>query len=259
MQPGGASTTLQTADRALAVLLEFRSPGQALTVSGLATRLGLHRSTTSRLVSTLEARGFLERVAGEGVVLGREVARLGRIALAGRDLVTVATPVLEGLATQTGETVSLATAAETHVVTVAEAAARHFVSSRDWVGVRTPAHCASDGKVLIAFGALPFPPGELERRTALSITDPETLRAQLATVRRRGFAVARGELEDGLYGVAAPVFEGGACVAALCISGPEYRMSGELETTLAASCRAAAAALEHRLGSPSTAAQRLSA
>src|SRR5579862_5217178 len=236
MQPGASSATLQTADRALAVLLEFRSPGQTLTVSELATRLGLHRSTTSRLVSTLAARGFLERVAGEGVVLGREVARLGRIALAGRDLVTVAAPVVEALATQTGETVTLATAAGMEVVTVAEAAARHFVSSRNWVGVRTPAHCTSDGKVLLAFGALRLPEGELESLTARTLTDPAALRSELTTVRHRGFAVARGELEDGLYGVAAPVFEDGACVAALCVSGPEYRLSAVLETLLAESC-----------------------
>jgi DNA-binding IclR family transcriptional regulator len=54
-----ASATLQTADRALQVLQQFRMPGETLTVGELAARLGVHRSTASRLVSTIEARGFL--------------------------------------------------------------------------------------------------------------------------------------------------------------------------------------------------------
>lgn len=254
LQPDASGPTLQTADRALQVLLEFQTPGQTLTVSALAARLGLHRSTASRLVTTLEARGFLERVAGEGVRLGREVARLGRVALAGRDLATVAKPVMDALAEQTGEAVTLAVAAGGLAVTIAESASRHFVSSRNWVGVRTPGHCTSDGKVLLAFGAMPLPTGPLEGLTDRSITERDALRRELALVRRRGFGVARGELEPGLYGVAVPVFEDQACVAALCVSGPEYRLAETLERSLAPRCLAAAHALESRLGGPAEAA-----
>jgi DNA-binding IclR family transcriptional regulator len=240
---------LQTADRALRILLEFRAPGETLTVSELTARLGLHRSTTSRLVSTLEARGFLARVPGEGIGLGPEAARLGRLALAGRDLAAIARPVLDELAARTGEAVTLAVAAGGQVLTVAESAGRHFISSRNWVGVRTSPHCCSDGKVLLAFGALTPPGGGLERLTKRTITDPDALEDELAAVRKRGFAVARGELEDGLQGLAVPVFEDGRCVAALCISGPEYRLSGGFELLLAPECRAAAAALESTLAS----------
>src|SRR5919198_2565732 len=93
---------LQTADRALQVLQQFRAPGETLTVGELAARLGVHRSTASRLVSTIEARGFLERAAGERVRLGPEAARLGRIAVAGRDLLTIAKPIMDRLPRGTG-------------------------------------------------------------------------------------------------------------------------------------------------------------
>lgn len=239
---------LQTADRALQVLLEFRAPGETLTVSALAGRLDLNRSTTSRLVSTLEARGFLERVAGEGVQLGPAAARLGRVALAGRDLAELARSVMEELALQTGEAVTLAVPAGRQALTVAESGGRHFVSSRDWTGVRTPGHCTSDGKVLMAFGAIPFPSGALDGLTRQTITDVSTLRQELAVVRHRGFGVARSELEEGLHGLAVPVFEAGACVAALCVSGPEYRLRGAFEDSLAPLCLAAARRLEHKLG-----------
>ena len=73
------SATLQTVDRALQVIQQFRAPADALTVTELADRLGIHRTSASRLVSTLGARGFLQRTAlGDLVRLGPEIARLGR-------------------------------------------------------------------------------------------------------------------------------------------------------------------------------------
>lgn len=244
------SATLQTADRALQILLEFHGGEQTLTVSGLAASLGLNRSTVSRLVSTLEARGFLRRVAGEGVQLGPETARLGQLALARPDLTAVARPVMERLASETGETVTVAVAAGGEALTVAECTGSHFVSSRDWTGARTPGHCTSDGKVLMAFGAIPFPTGHLVGLTARTITTHEALASELEDVRRQGFAVARGELEQCLHGIAVPIMERGVCAGALCVSGPEYRLRGAFERALAPRLRAAADAISELLAEP---------
>jgi DNA-binding IclR family transcriptional regulator len=241
--------TLQTADRALRVLQEFQTQADGLTVTEIASRLGLHRSTASRLVSTMEARGFLERDGvGSQLRLGPEVARIGRIALAGRELVTVAKPVLNRLAAETGETVTLAVPTDGQVVTVAQADGRYFVSSGKWVGVRTPLHCAADGKVLLAFDGARADLARLTRRTKRTIVDPKVLARELDAVRRRGFAVAEGELEDGLVGVAVPVWEAGMCIAALCVSGPEYRLGAKPARGLARKCIASAEELERSLG-----------
>jgi DNA-binding IclR family transcriptional regulator len=219
------SSTLQTADRALLILQQFADDGQPLTVSELARSLGLHRSTVSRLVSTLESRGFLERSSpGDALRLGPEIVRLGRAVSGGSTLVATASPVMAELAQRIGETVTLAVPSENEVVTVAQVDGRHFVSSGDWVGVRTPAHCCSDGKVLLAFGALRPPAGRLRRLAANTIVSRRSLETELEQVRHRGYAVADGELERGLVGVAVPVLKGGACIAALCISGPNYRL-----------------------------------
>jgi DNA-binding IclR family transcriptional regulator len=243
------NATLQTADRALQVLQQFRAQAEGLTVTEIASRLGLHRSTASRLVSTMEARGFLERDAvGSLLRLGPEVARIGRIALAGRELVTVARPVLDGLAAETGETATLAVPMDAQVMTVAQADGSYFVSSGNWVGVRTPMHCAADGKVLLAFDGAQANLDGLSKPTKRTIVDPKLLARELEAVRRRGFAVAEGELEEGLVGVAVPVFEAGSCIAALCVSGPEYRLNGKAARRLAPRCVARAQQLERSLG-----------
>lgn len=237
-----ASSTLQTADRALAILQEFVEPGGPLTVSELARRLHLHRSTVSRLVSTLEARGFVERTApGELLRLGPEIVRLGRAATTGSTLIAAALPVMDELAERTGETITLALPARTQVVTVAQSHGRHFVSSGNWVGVQAPPHCCSDGKVLLAYDALTLAPGRLPRLTARTITARRALEAELADVRRRGYAIADGELEEGLVGLAVPVLDAGTCLAALCISGPGYRLHGEAVAGYAPVCTEAAA------------------
>jgi len=247
MQPAPTSL-LRTADRALQVLQQFRRPGDTLTVSEIAQRIGLHRSTASRLVATLLTRGFLERADdAESLRLGPETVRLGAIALAGSELLSGAAPVIAALAAETGEAVTLAVASGGRVLTVAEADGKHFVSSGDWIGVSTAAHCTADGKVLLAFGALALESGALAELTEATITDPTTLAEDLQAARRDGFATSHGELEHGLHGIAVPVRDGERCLAALCVSGPEYRLGGDAQDGLARALISAAGELERRL------------
>jgi len=83
------------------------------------------------------------------------------------------------------------------------------------------------------------------------------LESELAAVRARGYAVARGELEDGLNGLAVPVRDGPephrACAAALCISGPAYRMECRSEPSDVRACQEAVEEIEQRLGVPNPA------
>lgn len=244
-----APPPLQTADRALQILQLFGSPGEALGVTEIARRLDIHRSSASRLVATLQSRRFLERSSpGEGLRLGVEVERLGRLALVGHDLTAAAQPVLDWLAAQSGETATLATPAGHQVTTVAQAAGRHFVSSGRWIGVRAAPHSCADGKVLLAFGAIPRDFDALARLTPTTIVDPEVLERELEQVRRRGYATTSGELEEGLVGMAVPVLERGACVAALCVSGPAYRLGPDAGRALLPLCARARTVLEQRLG-----------
>ena len=112
-----------------------------------------------------------------------------------------ARPILEDLAERTRETVNVGVLSGDAVVYVDQVAGTRSIVSVNWVGQRTPLHCTSNGKVLLAFmREEPRPPA---RRTAAAphaphVTDPERLRAQLTEVRARGYAQTMDELEEGL-------------------------------------------------------------
>ncbi len=217
--------TYQAAERVLAVLAAFDDGHEELGVTEMARALGVHKSTASRLAAVLERTGFLTRSSGKRFRLGTEVIRLGSLALRNFDLVATMQPAMEKLSQQTGETVNLAVPAGPDILNVAEVPSTFILNcSGGWIGRRTKPHAVANGKVLLAYGALPLP-RVLESYTERTITSLSVLEAELAQVRRNGYATAVAELEDGLVAVAAPVFDvTGACVAALSVSGPEYRM-----------------------------------
>ena len=233
------NATYQSAERVLALLKSFDDTRVEQGVAEIARALGVHKSTASRLAAALERAGFLART-GKRYRLGVEVIRLGTLALRSFDLVATMQPAMEKLSQRTGETVNLAVPDGADVLNVAEVSSTYILScSGGWIGRRTTPHAVANGKVLLAYGALPRP-GALERYTPRTITTFAALDAELAAVRRDGYATAVAELEEGLVAVAAPVFDpAGKCVAALSISGPEFRM---LPATLGALGRLCASA-----------------
>jgi IclR family transcriptional regulator, acetate operon repressor len=208
----------------LALLTSFDDTRVELGVTEMAASLGVHKSTASRLAAVLERAGLLTR-SGRRFRLGLEVIRLGTLALGSLDFVASMRPAMDKLSQQTGETVNLAVPDGPAVLNVAEVPSTYILnSSGGWIGRRTTPHAVANGKVLLAYGAIPVP-RELERYTARTITTHPALSAELDTVRQNGYATAVAELEDELVAVAAPVFDStGACIAALSVSGPAFRM-----------------------------------
>jgi IclR family acetate operon transcriptional repressor len=132
---------------------------------------------------------------------------------------------------------------------IAQVDSRYMIGGTNWVGLAVPLHCSALGKVLLAFGAAELPPGRLQQRTAKTITTRQGLRAELAAVRDRGYALTDQELEPGLVAVAAPVFaDGPAAVAAISVSAPATRLTADQVGVTAARCVAAADALSAALG-----------
>src|SRR5919204_5762213 len=134
---------VQSADRALAILGAFTERRPDVGISELAAELGLHKSTVSRLLATLEARGLVYR-EGDRFVPGPELARLGGLAIRGLALVRMTRSVLESLARETGETVNLAVTQGEEAVNVHQVNTAHLVGVTDWTGRGAPLHASAN-------------------------------------------------------------------------------------------------------------------
>ena len=244
-------TGTQAIDRAAQLLVHVVEAARPVAVGELADSAGLPKSTTSRLVGALERQGLVQRIGGDrgrlrpGPVLQRYAHRDDGAAA----LVELAEPALQTLAAVSRETVNLAVPNPLGAEHLSQRDSEHFVGVTNWVGRRVPHHVAANGKVFVAFGATPLPPGPLERFTAHTIVGPEALQRDLELIRRRGYATAIDELELGLAALAAPVRgPGGDVVAALSISGPTTRLTPERIEGLAPLLLEQSAALGRRLG-----------
>jgi len=245
---------VRSVDRAAALLLALgESQGEA-GVTELARRLGLHKSTASRLLATLEKRGLVEQDDETGKYrLGLVVIRLAEKAERTLDLRSIGMPELERLARLTHETTGLGVLEGDNLLTVAQADGPNLIAVGDWTGRATPVHCVASGKVLMASLAerevLRIVRRGLPSYTDRTLVGLEPLLEELARIRRRGYATAIGEYEAGLNAVAAPVLDArGNVVAAVDIWGPSFRVTPHRIPELAAQAREAAIAISARLG-----------
>ncbi len=238
--------TIQSVDRAAALLKAIADSAQPPTVIELANATGLNRSTAWRLLATLDAHGLVERdPVSQRYSVGYAILR---IAASGEHdaIVRRARPVLEQLAVETGEAVNLALAKGLHLVYVDQVDPPQILAP-NWLGRHVPLHATSSGKAFLAYldgGERDGLLGErLERFTKTTITDRRRLEAELADARRDGYAVSVGELEESLYGASAPVLsEQGRPLAVISVWGPdrrvpEARLAAIGELTMAAAGR----------------------
>lgn len=247
-------SAVRSVDRAAALLLALGESHGEAGVTELARRLGLHKSTASRLLATLEKRGLVEQDDETGRYrLGLVVIRLAEKAERTLDLRAIAMPELDRLARATRETTGLGVADGDQLLTVAQADGPNLVAMGDWTGRGVPIHSVAAGKVLLA--AMPereilkLVRRGLDRFTDRTITQLEPLLEELARVRRRGYATAFGEFDAGLNGVAAPVHDArGQVTAAVDVWGPAFRITPRRMPELVQQVRESAAAVSVRLG-----------
>ncbi len=244
-----APTGTQAVDRAARLLTAIVERTGPVSSGELAAASGLAKSTTSRLLLALERNGLVERDDAGAYRPGELFARYGSRTGGLADLAIVARPHLERLGERTGETVNLGVEQSGAVQQVAQVDSPFVLGAANWVGRLVPLHCTALGKVLLAHDAARLPPGRLERLTARTITSRSVLAAELAEVRRRGWAVTDEELEAGLVAVAAPVAsESGSVIAALSVTGPTARVGPARVRELAGLCMEEALALSVALG-----------
>jgi IclR family transcriptional regulator, acetate operon repressor len=244
------SSGTQAVDRAAALLSEVVHAADPLTFTDLSAASGLAKSTTSRLLLALERNGLVRRDDHGRFLPGEMFVSFAWRGGAEAGLVAVAQPFLEKLGRATGETINLGVTSNGAVEQIAQVDSTYMIGGTNWVGLSSPLHCSALGKVLLAFGAAQLPPAhKLDRRTDKTITSEPALKADLAAVRVRGYAVTDEELEPGLIALAAPVHGyDGAVIAAISVSAPTSRMTKERLTAAAERCMEEAAGLAAVLG-----------
>jgi DNA-binding IclR family transcriptional regulator len=214
--------------RALAVLDVLADTDTELGTNEIARRTHINPSTVSRLLATLVASGLVEHVTPSGRYrLGLRLLELGNIVLARLDLRQIARPHLQALVETTGETATLSAPGERDAITVDFVQSPSSVQGVARLGRPSIAHATATGKVLLAFGERPLPPGTLKTYTSKTITNRAALSAEVDEVRERGYAMNCGEREDDLHAIAAPVWGNrGELAAIIGVQGPSSRFDG---------------------------------
>lgn len=202
-------------------------------LSETARRVGLPKSTVARLLATLEKLEAVERDEdGRMYRLGPVLKRLSSAAGGPAQLTAFARPYLDSLTAITREAAGIAIPDGFKVHYVDQTEAEHPVQVRDWTGELIPMHVVASGLVVMAHWpeqqTSRYLSRDLERMTANTVTDPESIRRRLTEIRDNGYVWVFEEFVEGINSVAAPVLEGnGLITAALHVHGPAYRFPGD--------------------------------
>lgn len=224
------ASPVQSVGRAFDILERMADAGGELRLSELARVLGLPVPTLHRLVRSLVAGGYVRQLPSRKYALGPRLVRLGDVAA--RLTGAWATPVLEGLVAALGETANMATLDGDAMIYVAQAPSPHSMRMFTEVGRRVLPHSTGVGKAVLAQLSETRVRAIVERtgmaaQTEQTITDVESLLAELRRIRERGYAVDDGEQEVGVrcFAVAVPRL---TVPTAISVSGPAIRMTREV-------------------------------
>ncbi|MFC5639062.1 IclR family transcriptional regulator [Streptomyces bullii] len=244
--------SVQSVDRAVSILQVLAKQGPS-GVTEIATALDIHKSTVFRLLATLESRGLVEQDTERGRYrIGYTMIELAAGASKVSDLSVLGHPICQELAAAVGDTVNIAIRDGNDVIGIDQAIGTSIMSI-DWVGKRTPIHATSAGKLFIAH-MTPAEVAEIfakppEQYTPHTIVDPVRLKAELETIRERGYSTSSEEQEIGLAAIAAPIHSlSGEIIAAVTLSGPTFRINETTIPHLAEQVMAAGAKISWRRG-----------
>ncbi|HLG83637.1 MAG TPA: IclR family transcriptional regulator [Bradyrhizobium sp.] len=246
---------VQSLARAFSILEEVARSRDGINLAELSRRVGLHNSTTFHLVKTMVSLGYIRQIKDDKRYrIGRPLFALAANALDEIEMVSLATPVLEDLSRETGESGHFAVPMGDSVVVIARTAGTGAFQLTERVGVVRPAHCTALGKVILAARE----PEQLDgffKRVALtpvtpnSITDPAALRKNIDDVRQSGIAFDDGEFNPEVRCIAVPVKDfTGQIMGAVGISGPIWRLNIQALQGRAQSVQAAARRLSAEFG-----------
>ena len=243
--------------RASNILKCFSGDKTHFKITELARHLALDRSTTYRILLSLEKAGFVERDEKTGTYsLGLGAFEIGNAYLRQKDLIQVSKPIMADLAQKVQETVHLAVLSDTEIVYVDKCDSPRSLGVMSKIGQRGPLHCTSLGKTLLAFQPEDEQSRVLQRIrtipfTSRTITSKPKLIEELRAIRKQGYALDRREIEEDVECIGAPILNHlGNVIAALSISGPQRKIGTPREKEFIQDVVRAAGLISSKMGYP---------
>jgi len=225
----------------------FTEQRLAISAAEVTEEMDVARSTAYRYLQSLVGSGFLEESDGGRFRLGRRILELARLARRGIGLSEVARPVMRRLAAETAETVLLTRLAGSTVICLEREEAEHQTIRISYErGQVVPINAGASAFVLLAWMDKPelealLPTVTLDPITPATITTKAALRKRLAETAAQGYGLSRGELDEDVLGVAAPIRDArGRVAAAISVAAVAARVPERRIPALAEAVRAAA-------------------
>lgn len=219
---------IQSLARGLQIIDILETSGDGITVTEVAEKLGLDKSSVSRFMKTLANYGYAEQnPKSRRYQLGPRVISLSQSLLGRISLREQATPFLRKMVDRTGECAHLAILSKNRALYIHQVDTSASLRVSAGIGTMAPLHCTALGKVLLAFDNVDLPE-VLDSYTPRTITDSEILKLHIEQTRRQGYGTDDEEYTLGVRCVAAPVYDvNGELACAMGISGPAGRLTLE--------------------------------
>jgi IclR family transcriptional regulator, KDG regulon repressor len=241
--------------RASSILRYFSGEKTHFKIGELARQLKLDRSTTYRILLSLEKCGFVEKDKRTGEYsLGLATFEIGNAYLSQTDLIQVSKPIMMDLAGKVQETVHLAVLSGSEIVYVDKVDSPRTLGVMSKIGQRGSVYSTALGKVLLAHqsqGELSriLPEVKMRSFTPSTITSKRKLLEEIRTIQKNGYALDRMESESGVECIAAPIRNHlGDVIAALSISGPQRKINTPQEKQYISQVTEAAAQISLKMG-----------
>ncbi|MEM7330493.1 MAG: IclR family transcriptional regulator [Chloroflexota bacterium] len=244
-------STHQSLKRAIAVLRLFSEAEPSLSVAEVSQKLGLHKSTASRILGVLLEEGLLEMDSENGRYSpGIGLITLAGVALGQIDVRSASLPSLETLVEISNETVTTSIFKGKETIAVAHMPSPQSVRYAVWIGRRTNFHSTASGKIYLANISEERRLGFLFQ-TFVKATPSQQIKLNndFRKIQSQGHAIEIDEFEQGISAIAAPIFDFKSEIkAAISIAGPTYRLSQEQLEKFARPLQEQAYLISERLG-----------
>ena len=247
---------IQALARASAIIDVIAAGGEeGVGLSDISRATALNKTTAFNLLASLVTLGFLEQdEQSRRYRLGLRNLELGRIVQQRLHISHLARPVLAGLCRKTNETVNLGLPDLVDLLVIDSFQGSRQLHATAYAGWRSLYHCTALGKAFMAQWDAPmrrtiYRSSSLPRQTPNTITDIDTLEAQLAQFRAQGYAVDVEENEVHVNGIATTIVNGlDEVAAAISVCGPSNRLTEEIMEKIAPDVMAAANAIAAAIG-----------